>query len=281
MDVATKLVLNVLLLTALAAVGLYWWNSTSATGEPVGAQVPATSLDAELPANRSVSPSVELYAEPTSGDSPLLVRFGGDAVSVGQDFFIALDFGDRSFDAQNPDVWDSCESIKGSCELSARHTYVRPGIYTATIYVGDRASISTRDRNAVATSTTISVAEVFGAEGEEKDVAILTPRSGSDVGYYPTFNVAWRAAGHLQDKDVSISFLSDDRVAICDITKCSESDKDGYTLVATVKASRGFYALEANPGCLTDATFWLRVEIDGIIDTVGPLIVHGGACGPG
>lgn len=128
----------------------------------------------------------------------------------------------------------------------------------------------------------------------EKPIKITSPAVGAKYSY-SGFDLKWEIAPGAKEqiKNVLIYAYSDhsfcysyhfDTPGLPDKSENTPCGKDVRLLKYAIPAESGIYHVNINPGCTPEMKVWLRVEDEyGKFppDTLGPVLLEGGACGPG
>jgi hypothetical protein len=122
---------------------------------------------------------------------------------------------------------------------------------------------------------------------QQKTITITSPTDGTKIDSYASFTVQWSVLPAFVDRTVEVYVTGAPQHAFTCLpgqnTEKSGSYECAEKLVAEVPASAGAYTLNINPGCAFEMPVHIRIATkDGTgSDSVGPIILQGGACGPG
>ncbi len=120
----------------------------------------------------------------------------------------------------------------------------------------------------------------------ESSIKIISPTNGVKIPDYADFDVRWEVTPLLPNEIVEI-YVSGARPRqfkcrpeysgdLVSDYECTEA------LLTEVPASVGTYTLRINPGCRFEMPIHIRIAVKNgnSSDSVGPIILQGGACGP-
>jgi len=121
---------------------------------------------------------------------------------------------------------------------------------------------------------------------QEKAIRIISPTNGTKIDYYADFTVRWEVSPLLANQTVGVYVSGVDGLFTClpglekEYTESYDCDE---ALVAEVPASLGAYVFKINPGCKNEMPVYVRIatKYETVSDSVGPIILQGGACDPG
>ncbi len=122
-------------------------------------------------------------------------------------------------------------------------------------------------------------------------IKITSPDNGVKIDHYKDFTVRWETSSGLRNETLDVYVSGVNGKGGSTQFTClpgqdpnrSASYECKEALVARIPASTGSYLFKINPGCAPEMPIQVRVATkDGNHSaSVGPIILRGGACGPG
>ncbi len=122
---------------------------------------------------------------------------------------------------------------------------------------------------------------------QQKPIKITAPTSRSKYSY-EGFDLRWEIAPSVKAQIKDIKIYGSSEHVFCyntqyNLSKDPNNDPNcgKELLLATISAETGIYHVDINPGCLLEMPVYVRLESDSgsFSDSVGPIILEGGACG--
>lgn len=120
---------------------------------------------------------------------------------------------------------------------------------------------------------------------QQKPIKITSPASGTKIDSYADFTVRWEVNSALSNETVGVYVSGAGHNFTCRPEQDGNRTSDyecTEALVAEIPASTGAHILKINPGCSFEMPVYVRIAAKNgtASDSVGPVILQGGACGP-